>query len=112
MSVALEARPPTRLGAPVAESTLVRSALDPSSQGRGDRLVQELVEEPYVDRARDDALFPKNDPDSQALAAVRLRETWGYSTLQIEATLSRFEQAGGFAAYDETVLRRSLPSWG
>ena len=52
-----------------------------------------------------------NDPDSRALAAARLRETCGYSTLQIEATLSRFEQAGGFDAYDVTVLANELPPW-
>lgn len=98
-------------GAPVAESTLVRSALEPSAQGRGHGLVHELVEEPYVDRVRGDGFFLKNDPDSQALATVRLRETCGYSTLQVEATLSRFEQAGGFDAYDETTLRHSLSSW-
>lgn len=97
-------------GSPVDAGTLVRSALESSIQGAGHDRVGELVEEPFVGRGPD-GYFLRNDPDSQALAAVRLRETCGYSTLQVEATLSRFEQAGGFDAYDESSLRRKLSEW-
>ena len=97
-------------GLPVEEETLVVSALAPAEQGRGWELVDDLRAEPYVGRISGGFAL-KNDPDSQALAAVRLRETCGYSTLQIEATLSRFEQAGGFDAYQAGALARELSAW-
>lgn len=98
-------------GSPVAETTLVTDALEPSAQGRGRELLADLRREPFVGVRRGDEFVLSNDPDSQALAAVRLRETCGYSRLQVEATLSRFEQAGGFEAYDADALRDELDSW-
>lgn len=97
-------------GSPVPADALVRSALESSIQGERHDRVEELLEEPYVGRDPDGYVL-RNDRDSQALAAVRLRETCGYSTLQIEATLSRSQQAGGFDAYDESSLRRRLSDW-
>ena len=97
-------------GSPVDEETLVTDALSPSEQGRGRAIVAALLEEPYVGREAGGYVL-RNDPDSQALAAVRLRESCGYSALQVEATLSRFEQARGFDAYAADDLARSLPSW-
>lgn len=97
-------------GSPIEEETLVVSALAPTEQGRGRDLLADLRSEPYVGRISDGFVL-KNDPDSQALAAARLHDSCGYSTLQIEATLSRFEQAGGFEAYDSIELARSLPAW-
>lgn len=97
-------------GSPVDQETLVVAALASSEQGRGRDLVTDLRSEPYVVRGSG-GLALKNDPDSQALAAVRLRDACGYSTLQVEATLSRFEQAGGFDRYDPSELAGSLPAW-
>ncbi|WP_248518059.1 hypothetical protein [Salinarchaeum laminariae] len=97
-------------GSPVDAETLLRSALASSAQGRGRELIDDLRYEPYLDRGPD-GYFLYNDPDSQALAALRLRDTCGYSQLQVEATLSRFEQAGGFDAYDESALDRTLSEW-
>jgi hypothetical protein len=96
---------------PLSITTLVNLALDRSEQGRGRLLVQELLAEPYVERRAGDGYRIKNDPDSQALAASRLRRTCDYRPIQIEATLSRFEQAGGFDAYSEAGIAEILDSW-
>lgn len=97
--------------APVDETTLVDAALAPGEQGSGRAAIPDLLEEPYVVHVPGEGYVLRNDPDSQALAAVRLRSTCGYTDLQIEATLSRFDQAGGFDAYDVPALRRSLDDW-
>ena len=97
-------------GSPVPAETLVTDALASAEQGRGRDLVSDLRSEPYVGRQSGGYVLA-NDPDSQALVATRLRETCGYSTLQIEATLSRFEQAGGFDAYNVDALARELSAW-
>jgi hypothetical protein len=40
-----------------------------------------------------------------------LYSTCGFLSIQIETTLSRFDQAGGFEAYDPAVLD-TLEPWG
>jgi len=98
-------------GSPVDETRLVDAALAPAEQGRGYDVIDDLLAEPYVDRVPGEGYALRNDPDFQALAAVRLRTTCGYSRLQIEATLSRFDQAGGVEAYDVSDAERSLDAW-
>ncbi len=85
---------------PVPRDVLVNDALESTEQGRGKQLVAELLEEPYIAYQRGKGYSVENSPDAQAKAAFRLRETCGYSGIQIESTLSRFDQAGGFEAYD------------
>lgn len=96
---------------PVDATTLVSSALPTAEQGMGRELLGALAREPYVDRVGESSYALRNDPDSQAVAAARLTDTCGYTTLQVEATLSRFAQAGGFSAYDRSRLREALPDW-
>lgn len=96
---------------PIPKQQLVTVALEDTEQGRGKRLVEELLEEPYIEFQRGVGYTIKNDPDSQARAAFRLRETCSYSTLQIETTLSRFEQAGGFAQYVQPPHLESADTW-
>jgi hypothetical protein len=96
---------------PLQTSTLVSLALDRSQQGRGRILLEELRREPYVTFRRGEGYRIKNDPDSQAQAAYRLYSTCGFLSIQIETTLSRFDQAGGFEAYDSAVLD-TLEPWG
>lgn len=98
-------------GTPVLESVLVDLALTTSDQGAGKEAVEELVDEPYVEYRRGRGYSIRNDPNAQAQAAHRLRSSCGYLELQIEATLSRFEQAGGFDAYDGATVRETLDDW-
>lgn len=98
-------------GAPIPKRVLVDLALEASEQGRGKAVVEELVEEPYVQYRRGEGYGIVNDPDGQAQAAVRLQSSCGYLELQIEATLSRFEQAGGFDAYDGERILAGLSEW-
>jgi len=86
-------------------------ALKSSDQGRGKELVEELIREPYITRTRNDGYRVKNDPDSQAQAAYRLTTTCGYDEFRVEATLSRFDQAGGFSTYDEDEVLSDLADW-
>lgn len=95
----------------VSSDRLVRDALEPSQRGRGRRILDELLREPYVEYYPGRGFRLKNDPDSQALAAVRLVETCGTGALRVEATLSRFDQAGGFDAYDTDRLAADLLPW-
>lgn len=97
--------------APIPKDGLADLALESSDQGRGKSLVDELVEEPYVRYQRGQGYSLKNDPDAQAQAAYRLKSTCGYLEIQIEPTLSRFEQAGGFDAYDEDAVLATLDDW-
>ncbi|MFC3960306.1 hypothetical protein [Halovivax cerinus] len=85
--------------------------MESSEQGRGKQLVAELVDEPYISYQRGTGYRIENSPDAQAYAAFRLRETCGYSTLQIESTLSRFEQAGGFDRYDRDAVFATDDEW-
>lgn len=96
---------------PIPKDHLVRLALSRPDWPRGRELVDELLLEPYVgyDPAR--GYLVKNDPESQALVAVRLTRTCSYPALTVEATLSRFEQAGGFDAYDVEELASRLDDW-
>lgn len=98
-------------GSPISKDGFVNLALEDVDQGRGKEVVEELLKEPYIGYQGGKGFSIRNDPDSQAQVAFRLRTTCeGYSDLQIEATLSRFQQAGGFDSYTEEVLD-SLPKW-
>lgn len=73
--------------------------LDSADQGRGRELAEKLKPKPYVTWQRGRGYGVKNSPNEQAKLAVELRDGCGYLEIQIEAKLSRFEQAGGFDAY-------------
>lgn len=88
----------------IPKDDLVRLALDRVDRSRGRELVDKLLAEPYLEFDSSMGYRVKNDPDSQALVAARLTRTCWYSELQVEPTLSRFEQAGGFDSYDMDVL--------
>jgi hypothetical protein len=88
-------------GTPVPKDVLVDLALKSSDQGRGKDIAEELVTEPYIGYQQNKGYSVKNDPDSQAKVAFLLVSECGYNKIQVEATLSRFKQAGGFDAYDE-----------
>ena len=96
---------------PVPRKALVDWALQDSDQGRGRTIVEDLLDEPYIGFQRGAGYSVRNDPDSQAQAAYRLKSVCGYTELQIEATLSRFQQAGGFAAYGEDDVLKTLKDW-
>ena len=99
-------------GSPVPRDALLNLALQDSDQGYGETLVDDLLEEPYIEH--DDVrggYQVKNNPDSQAQAACRLQSDCGYATIQIEATLSRFKQAGGFDAYSREDVLDDLGDW-
>ena len=99
-------------GSPVPESVLIDLALGSSDQGEGATAVRELADEPYIRYREGRGYSVKNDPDAQAQAACRLVSTCEYLEIQVEPTLSRFEQAGGFDAYDEREIRAELADWG
>ena len=96
---------------PLPLDQLLNLALDRSDQGRGRLLVSALVREPYIESHSGTGYRLKNDPDAQAQAAFRLRSSCGYHDIQIEPTLSRFAQAGGFDAYDEAAVLAPLDAW-
>lgn len=96
---------------PIPKQDLIDLALEDTEQGRGKKLVEELLDEPYIGYQKGAGYSVKNDPDSQAQAAFRLRETCSYSKIQIEATLSRFEQAGGFDAYERDAVVDGDRDW-
>lgn len=98
-------------GSPVPRSRLVDLALQTSEQGRGKELVGELIEEPYIGYQDGRGYSVLNSPAAQAQAAYRLKSSCGYLEIQIEPTLSRFEQAGGFDAYDEAGVLATLNDW-
>lgn len=95
----------------VSSERLLRDGLPSSQRGHGRAVLDELVWEPYVEFYPGRGSRIGNDPDSQALATVRLEQTCGLPRLTVEATLSRFEQAGGFEAYDIDALSVSLGAW-
>ncbi len=97
-------------GNPITKDGILDLALEDSEQGAGAEVVDELASEPYITHQRDRGYWIKNDPDSQAQVAFLLRQNCSYTELQIETTLSRFEAAGGFDAYDAGVLDE-LESW-
>lgn len=96
---------------PVSKDDLVTQALRRSEQGRGKRLVDHLLDEPYIGYQRGRGYSVRNNPDDQATAAFRLRDTCQYTEVQIEASLSRFEQAGGFDAYDRSDVFDDGHGW-
>lgn len=90
-----------RWGNPVPQTELVENALAAEDVQRGDEICDDLTDEPYIQSGRDGQLGIQNDPDSQAKLTFVLRDQCGFSELRIEATLSRFEQKGGFDYYEE-----------
>jgi hypothetical protein len=95
----------------MSEDALIDLALESAEQGQGRDVVEELTDEPYIGYRKAKGYSVKNDPDSQAQAAYRLKNTCSYTKLQIETTLSRFEQKGGFSAYDENEVMATLEDW-
>lgn len=95
----------------VSREDLVTEALADTEQGRGRQLVGELLNEPYLKPKAADRYHVKNNPRAQAKAAFRLRDTCGYTDLQIESTLSRFQQAGGFEAFDRDEVLSDTSDW-
>lgn len=85
---------------PIPKADLVRLALDAADQGRGKELCDDLKKKSYITWQRGRGFEVKNSPDEQAKLAVELRDTCNYDEIQIEPRLSRFEQAGGFDAYE------------
>lgn len=96
---------------PIQRDDLLRLALSRPDWPRGRALLDELVVEPYMEFDPARWYLVKNDPDSQALVAARLTRTCWYPELTVEATLSRFEQAGGFDEYDVEDLEARLGDW-
>lgn len=84
----------------MSKKGLISLALDSSEQSIGRDVCDDLKHEPYIIFQRGRGFSIKNNPDDQARVAFFLRDTCGYTELQIEATLSRFEQKGGFDVYD------------
>lgn len=82
-------------------SDLLGIALATEGHDLGRSVIEELKNEPYTAFQQGRGLGLKNDPDSQALVAFELRDIRNYTELQVEATLSRFYQAGGFDEYDQ-----------
>lgn len=93
----------------ISSEDLGRDTLPKHLQGDVDELLEVLQQEPYITYHPSKGYQMKNDPDSQAQAAYRVHEQCGYSKLRAEATFSRFEDAGGFDAYDEDEIEESLP---
>lgn len=85
----------------IDERDLLNAALDTEGHDAGRDVIKELRGEPFTVYQRGQGIQLKNDPDSQALVAFELRDDCNYTELQIEATLSRFFQAGGFAENDK-----------
>lgn len=98
-------------GRAVSTQRLLRYGLPPGQRGRGRNLLDELLRELYLEYYPDSGYRLKNDPNSQALLASRLTETCGLPIISVEATLSRFEQAGGFDAYERQRLAARLEDW-
>lgn len=98
-------------GGPVSTFTLVNWALDGSEQGAGRQVLEELGGEPAISHHPERGYRIRNDPDSQAQVACRLVRDCGYTRLQVESTLSRFRDAGGFAAYEMDAVCAGLPEW-
>lgn len=99
---------------PVERDDLVREALRSTERGRGKEIVEELLDEPYITYRRHgkkEGYGLKNNPDAQAQAAYRLLTTCDFSELQIEASLSRFKDAGGFGAYDRDDMLNDHDEW-
>lgn len=85
----------------IHEGDLLDAALDTEGHDLGREAIDQLKNEPFTVFQQGRGIHLKNDPDSQALVAFELRDVCDYTELQIEATLSRFSQAGGFERYDE-----------
>lgn len=96
---------------PMSERAVVDRALASSDQGRGKEIVRDLAREPYVTYRRGRGYGLTNDPDAQAQAAYRLTDSCGYLEIQVEPTLSRFEQAGGFDEYERDAVLDELGEW-
>jgi hypothetical protein len=97
-------------GNPISKQGLADLALKSSNEGRGRELIDSLVSESFVGKSQKGYYIP-NDPDSQAVLAFRLRDTCGYTEVQIEATLSRFNESGGFDEYEGQDMIESDEGW-
>lgn len=95
----------------ISAQALTDLALDDSEQGEGLNVVEELRSEPYITYQKNKGYRIKNNPDSQAEAAYRLQQVTVRTDLQIKSTLSRFEQAGAWSAYDKEEVLARLPEW-
>lgn len=84
----------------IPERDLLAAALDTEGHDTGREVFRTLKAEPFTVFQRGEGIRLKNDPDSQAMVAFELRDVCQYTELQIEATLSRFAQRGGFDAFD------------
>ena len=80
---------------------LLTAALDTEGHDEGRYAIEDLTGESFTVFNRGEGIRLKNDPDSHAIVAFELRGICNYTEIQIEATLSRFSQQGGFEAYDE-----------
>lgn len=98
-------------GRAVSTERLLRCGLAPGQRGWGRDLLDELLRDPYVEYYPNSGYRLKNDPDSQALLASRLTLTCKIPAISVEATLSRFKQAGGFDTYDIQELHGTLEDW-
>lgn len=92
---------------PVPERALVDLALESSDQGKGKTVVRRLADGSCVTYQNGRGYRVKNDPDAQAKAAYRLTVTCGYPEIQVEPTLSRFDQAGGSTRTRKVTYSRS-----
>lgn len=91
----------------IQERDLLAAALDTEGHDEGRDVIEDLKKEPFTVFQRGEGIRLKNDPDSQAIVAFELRDVCNYTEIQIEATLSRFAQRGGFDAYDGPPNRES-----
>lgn len=87
-------------GSPISEDTLLSLALQRSEYPAGRTVCEKLKHEPYIEYHPGRGYRLKNNPDDQAKIAMFLRDSCEHTELQIEATLSRFAQAGAFGAYN------------
>jgi hypothetical protein len=84
----------------MSQKGLLDKALDDDEVPKGREVCDDLKNEPYITFHRGRGYTIKNNPDDQARIAFFLRDTCRYTEVQIEATLSRFDQKGGFDFYD------------
>ncbi len=80
-------------GSPFSKQDLVSKALESTEQGRGKDLVEELLNEQYIGYQRGKGYSIKNNPDDQARAAFRLRDTCRRSELRSQLPRARWRGA-------------------
>lgn len=99
-------------GSPIPQDRLLRLSMRRNEFPLGREICEELKYEPYVTFRHGGGFGIKNDPTAQARVAWFLRERCGYTELQIEATLSRFAQAGGFSVFEHPETEDRCPNGG